>query len=312
MVSGSELGLGHGKIILLGEHSVVYGRPAIAAGFTPGCSASAETHTVDTLSVEPWGVQVEAARSEADAERELLRRAFAEICDHYHAPRAALHVRAHLQIPSGAGLGGSAALSVAILRAMDAQLSRTSNHDELLAASMAWERVFHGNPSGIDSAMAISGGLALYRRGEPLEPIRMSRTVRLIVANSGERASTKDMVASVARQHERSRALAEQRFDAIAALVMNGRTALKTGDHKSLGQLMDLNQALLNAFLLSTNKLEHMCRLARSSGALGAKLTGSGGGGCIIALAPDPQVGQDITRALRDGGFEAFSVEVTA
>jgi mevalonate kinase len=193
---------------------------------------------------------------------------------------------------------------------MDARLSRDPGPDALLAASLAWECVFHGNPSGIDSAMAIRGGLALYRRGESLAAIRARRPLCLVVANSGEHGSTKDMVASVARQHTRDPIKTEQTFDAIEALVVNAKSALEDGDHASLGQLMDMNQALLNTLVLSTSKLEEICKIARAAGALGAKLTGGGGGGCAIALAHDGARALPIVRALGDAGYDAFVVEV--
>ncbi|HEX4355116.1 MAG TPA: mevalonate kinase [Polyangiales bacterium] len=306
----TRVGLGHGKVILLGEHSVVYGRPAIAAGLARGCTAEAEASDVDTLLVEPWGVRVQADRAEEDPERELLRRGFATLCDR-HPNRAPFLVRAHMQIPGGAGLGGSAALSVAILRALDIHLARSSTPEMLIEGSLAWENVFHGNASGIDSAMATRGGLALYRRGEGLAEIRTRRALSLVVAHSGEHGSTKAMVASVARQHARDRDKAEQIFDAIAALVQNAKSALEDGDHARLGQLMDLNQTLLNTLMLSTSKLETMCATARDAGAFGAKLTGGGGGGCMIALAADRAAAQSISAALSADGDESFVVEVT-
>jgi mevalonate kinase len=305
------VGLGHGKIILLGEHSVVYGRPAIAAGLPRGCTASAEPGERDTLFVDPWGVQVDSQLPESDPERELLRRAFAALCERYGSARGPLCVRAEMQIPGGAGLGGSAALSVAVARAIDAQLGLARSSEDLIEASLTWERVFHGNPSGIDSAMAVRGGLALYRRGVGLAEIHARSPVWLVVANSGEHGSTKSMVESVARQHTRDTPKAEQIFDAIAALVQNAKSALEDGDHARLGQLMDLNQTLLNTLMLSTSKLETMCHTARSAGALGAKLTGGGGGGCMIALAADARASDEILRALSASGDAAFAVEVT-
>ena len=313
-------GQGHGKIILLGEHSVVYGRPAIAAGLAAGCNATARSGPVDSLTVEPWSVRVEAARPEADPERELLRRGFAVVCElaservraSGRCERQALELHAQMQIPGGAGLGGSAALSVAVIRALADALGYALTDPEVVEASLAWERVFHGNPSGIDSAMAVTGGLSLYVRGQPLARVSAARGLHLVIGNSGEHGSTKAMVESVARQHARDPGKAEQVFDAIAALVNNARAALTAGDHARLGQLMDLNQTLLTSLLLSTAKLEQMCQLARSAGALGAKLTGGGGGGCMIALAADATATLPIVRALSDAGFTAFAVEVSA
>lgn len=318
-MSGAR-GQGYGKIILLGEHSVVYGRPAIAAGLAIGCTANAAPAELDSLMVEPWSVRVEAARAEDDPERELLRRGFAVVCELAteraraagRSQRQALSVHASLQIPGGAGLGGSAALSVAVIRALADVLGDTPSDEDVVAASLAWERVFHGNPSGIDSAMAVTGGLSWYVRGQPLKRVSAARGLHLVIGNSGEHGSTKAMVASVARQHARDPGKAEQIFDAIAALVRNAQTALEEGEHARLGQLMDLNQTLLNTLMLSTAKLEHMCQLARSAGALGAKLTGGGGGGCMIALAASAEATEPIVAALGSAGFNAFSVEVTA
>jgi len=322
--TSTDQGRGHGKVILLGEHSVVYGRPAISAGLGRGCTARAEAGSPgapDTLYVEPWGVSVVATQAEIEPERELLRRGFLVVCEALDArwqalgraaPRPGVRVSANMEIPGGAGLGGSAALSVAVVRATDALLDTPQEPEALVAASLAWERVFHGNPSGVDSAMAVHGGLARYVRGQPLTHVRSAKPLSLVVANSGEHGSTKSTVASVARQHARDPVKAEQIFDAIAELVNNAQNALETGEHAKLGQLMDLNQQLLNSLLLSTTKLEEMCQLARDSGALGAKLTGGGGGGCMIALAADAAGGERIARALSDAGYVAFAVEVTS
>jgi len=317
-------GKGHGKVILLGEHSVVYGRPAISAGLGRGCGARAERGqpgAADTLSVDPWGVSVHAAQAETDPDRELLRRGFAVLCEALDTrwrdlgralPRPSVRVHATMEIPGGAGLGGSAALSVAVVRAIDHVLDTPQDSEALVAASIAWERVFHGNPSGVDSAMAVHGGLARYVRGQPLMHVRGGKPLQLVVGNSGEHGSTKSTVASVARQHARDPVKTEQIFDAVASLVNNAQSALEAGEHSRLGQLMDLNQKLLNSLLLSTTKLEEMCLIARGAGALGAKLTGGGGGGCMIALAADVTGSERIARALSDAGFAAFSVEVSS
>ena len=317
-------GRGHGKVILLGEHSVVYGRPAISAGLGRGCTARAERGqpgAPDTLSVEPWGVTVVASKAEIEPERELLRRGFLVVCEALDArwqslgraaPRPSVRVFASMEIPGGAGLGGSAALSVAVVRALDILLDTPQAPEAMVAASLAWERVFHGNPSGVDSAMAVHGGLARYVRGQALTHVRAGKPLTLVVANSGEHGSTKSTVASVARQHAKDPVKTEQIFDAITALVNNAQSALETGEHARLGQLMDLNQKLLNSLLLSTTKLEEMCQLARERGALGAKLTGGGGGGCMIALAADAASGEAIAQALSDAGYAAFAVEVTS
>ncbi|HKP63528.1 MAG TPA: mevalonate kinase [Polyangiales bacterium] len=301
-------GIGHGKIILLGEHSVVYGKPALAAALPRGCRATAVHADEASLTVEPWGVRVFAQRAEQDPEREQLRRAFQVISESYAVPLA---VSARMEIPGSAGLGGSAALGVAMIRACDAAVGVSRDDAEIIALSLKSEGVFHGTPSGVDNAMATRGGVALYRKGQPLSMVAAQRGVALAVAHSGEPGMTKETVASVRRQHEQNPQKLDGMFEAIEALVLNAKTALENSELERLGQCMDLNQQLLSAMLVSTSKLEEMCQRARQSGALGAKLTGGGGGGCMIALARDAAHAREVVAMFRDRGHESFVVEVT-
>lgn len=312
-----------GKVILFGEHGVVYGRPALAAGLSTGASAEVVSApgalAVARLSVEPWGVTVDAlappiapesaapgsAEHGAPVATHQLAHAFGAIVHAYDAPPA-LHVRVTMELPSGAGLGGSAALSVAIVRALDAALGITRAADEVAAIALRAERVFHGNPSGVDTAMAAAGGVAVYRKGRPLEPVRVQRPITLVVGHSGEPGMTKETVASVARQHAQRPDKVGRIFAGMEAIVNNGKSALERGDLEALGQLMELNQKLLVTLVLSTPRLEAMCTAAVKAGALGAKLTGGGGGGCMIALVRDEESGAAVRHALEDLGRQAF------
>jgi mevalonate kinase len=224
-------------------------------------------------------------------------------------------VHAEVGLPGGAGLGCSAALGVAVIAAIDEELGVARSPQALADASMSWERVFHGNPSGVDNTMAATGGVALFTRGEALIPLRLRAPLTLVVGHSGEASETKDMVNLVAQQLAREPARVNELFDAIAALVRNARLALEAGDGRALGQLVDMNHSLLSALMLSTPRLEALCQAARAAGALGAKVTGAGGGGCMFALAPGPASGdpaQGILSALRTAGSESFITEVYA
>jgi mevalonate kinase len=291
-------GSGQGKVILLGEHAVVHGVPALAAALDTGAKATALVSVdSDRMRVAPWGVDVRASDDVP------LARAFAAAIEARGGTRTKVDVEARVALPGGAGLGSSAALGVAVIRAIDALEGVTRDADDTQRLALAWERVFHGNPSGIDTAMAIAGGIALYRRtpGEgqrTLEPVVPRSPITLVIAHSGEGASTRAMVESVARQRERDLTRFEKSLAAIDALVTNARSALEAGDLRALGQLMDMNQSLLAAWMVSTGTLEEMCAAARAAGALGAKLTGGGGGGCMIALAPSKEAAEPIRAAL--------------
>jgi mevalonate kinase len=303
-----------GKVILFGEHGVVYGRPALAAGLSTGATAEL-VHEPGALSrarlsVEPWGVTIdavapeEAANVPAAATNQLAQAFGALVAAYDELP--ALHVRVKMELPSGAGLGGSAALSVAIVRAFDEALGISRTPSEAAEIALRAERVFHGNPSGVDTAMAAAGGVAVYRKGQPLVPVIAKRPITLVVGHSGEPGMTKETVASVARQHAQKPEKVEQIFAGMEAIVNNGKSALERGDLDALGQLMELNQKLLVTLVLSTPRLEEMCTAAVMAGALGAKLTGGGGGGCMIALVKDAESGEAVRRALHALGREAF------
>lgn len=294
-------------MILLGEHSVVYGRPAIAAGLPRGASARAAPAERTVLAVEPWGVEVPA---DPHAEKSLTR-AFAAMVE-AAGWRQHVRVEARVDLPGGSGLGSSAALGVAVMRAVDRLLGVTRSEHEALDVSLAWERVFHGNPSGVDNAMAIAGGLAWYVRGQPIERVRAKKPLTLVVGDSGEPCSTMITVGDVARQHAKDPERMERQFDAIASIVRNGRLAVEGGDHRALGQLFDMNQSLLAGMLISTGTLEEMIGAARSAGALGAKLTGGGGGGCMIALVDGEDGAARVKGAIEQLGKRAFVATIGA
>lgn len=301
-------GYGHGKVILLGEHSVVHGRPALALSVERGAKVelAPAANGPTTLDILPWDVRVDSG-PEPNLGREPLQQALRVARAFYEDDREfALH--AEMNLPSGAGMGSSAALGVAVLRALDAARGLSRSDAEIYERSLAWERVFHGNPSGVDNAMATYGGMAVFRKGQPLARVVPRHPVSLVVAYSGSSSSTKLMVDSVARQYDKEPERIGKLFDAIESIVMNGKLALETGDLKSLGQLMTMNHKLLSALMLSTDALEEMIAGAMAAGALGAKVTGAGGGGCMVALV-DETAKPAVTEALRALGRTVYEVE---
>jgi mevalonate kinase len=294
------MGFGRGKVILLGEHAVVHGCPAIAVGIERGVTAEAVVAERDLLRLAPWDL---ALRPDAEGD-EPLERAFAAALALYPA-RPSLEVNALVDLPAGAGLGCSAAIGVAVLDAIDETLGVERTRLELAAAALAWERIFHGNPSGIDNTMSAVGGVALYRKDEALRPLRSNKPLHLVIGYSGEPSSTKEMVASVGRQLENDPKRVTKAFEGIEVLVRNAKLAIEAGDHIALGQLLDLNHTILSSLMLCTTKLDDMCQAARRAGALGAKMTGAGGGGCMFALAPKRDEALRLRGVLGEGAFVA-------
>lgn len=302
----STEGVAHGKVILFGEHAVVYGIPAIAVGIDRGACAKAVAleRGPSVLRVADWNL---CAR-EDDPETPLAR-AFRDLLGATRdagVALAAVSVEAAADLPPGGGLGCSAALGVAVARALDPAASA----EVIAERAGAWEAVFHGNASGVDAAVAALGGCVLFERGAPgkstITRIRAPGCVHLCVGNSGQLSSTRSMVESVARLRERRPETTQKAFDAIHTLVKNARLAIEAADRRAVGQLLDLNQMLLSGLFLSTPEIEQMCSTARAAGALGAKLTGAGGGGCVVALVDHPEVGARVLSAWKSEGFSGF------
>ncbi|HTA88500.1 MAG TPA: mevalonate kinase [Polyangiaceae bacterium] len=290
----------NGKIILLGEHAVVYGVPAIAAGIERGVEAHAELATVAALRV--------GDRTGEPGDGSDLGQAFAALLGALAA--RPLAVRATLELPPGSGLGASAALGVAIARAALSALGEDPDPLRVLAAAAAWEGVYHGNASGVDAAAAAYDGCILFEKGQAVQAISLSRDLVLAVGLAGPPASTKVMVESVARLRERRPAVVDKALDGIRALVNNAKLCLDAGDLPGLGSLMNYNQMLLSGLFVSTEGIERCCALARDAGALGAKLTGAGGGGAVVALCDGDS--EPILSAWRAAGVECFGSYVRA
>lgn len=305
-------GFGSAKLILLGEHVVVHGVPAIVAGLTRGVRATLTPSHDDTLIVHTDdGAELFRVDADHPPRDPRLTTAWAHIRDTFSVPDARFHVRLDLEVPLGAGLGSSAALSVALARALATHVDGVEparNDPRVTLAVAGSEGAFHGHASGIDQAAAQFGGLFVFTRGAPRIPIH-AKPITLAVCQAAPGASTADQVAFVRARRERHTVAVGHLEAMIAGLVEDARRALETGDAATLGELMDLNHGALVALGVSTPALDLACHHAREAGALGAKLTGAGGGGCVVAVCDEPE---PILARWRAHDLPAFSVTLGA
>lgn len=309
----SAVGRASGKVILLGEHVVVYGAPALAAGIDRGARAEASALGAGETSRLALGGDALVADAASSDDR---ARAFAALLGSIEGAAALgpVAVDAASELPAGGGLGSSAALGVAIARAAIGAFrhgNEPPSETEVLARAGAWERVFHGNPSGIDTAAAALGGCFRFARADGARPIAIRADVTLCIGWSGASSSTREMVEGLARLKARKPDLVERAIAGVTALVENARLAIEAGDLTGLGRLIDLNQMILAGLMLSTEPIEALCAIARGAGALGAKLTGAGGGGSVIALvSPDDEAAERVLAAWREARFDGFVARI--
>lgn len=293
-------GFGHGKVILVGEHAVVHGHAAVAAGISTGISVEARAGT-GRLRIPAWGL--EASTSDGTA----VGRALDAILRRIEAP--ALDLEGTAQIPSRAGLGSSAALAVAVVRAAAAATGRALTSQGLDAAVQVAEEVFHGTPSGIDGAAAKTGRTGRFTRATGWQPIPVLQPMTICIGLSGRPRDTAAQVAAVGRLRDRL-SVAGDVLALLGWLADDAAGALAKGDVDGLGRIFDAAHGLLAALRLSSPELDTLVHTARAAGAVGAKLTGAGGGGAVIALAPGHE--RDVLARWRAAGFEGFLADIAA
>jgi mevalonate kinase len=294
-------GSGAGKVILLGEHAVVYGGRAIVVGLDRGAHAEVRAASVSELVLGSERHRLEEVGGAAEP---LPARAFRALLAALGAPSVA--AQAWLDIPGGAGLGASAAIGVALARALTDLLgARGLPQPSIASAALAWENVFHGTASGVDTAAAEHAGCLSFRRGEAPRRLSPARPLQLVIALVQNGASTRRMVEGVAQRRVAEPAGTDALLNDIGALVARAQPCLEQGNLQLLGQLMTQNHELLVQLGVSTPELDRAVRQALDSGALGAKLTGAGGGGCALALVEDQQRAA-VLESWRSHGLECW------
>jgi mevalonate kinase len=299
------VGVARGKAILFGEHAVVHGHPALAAGLERGVVVEVfPDPSGPVMEVDPWGLEARPG-----GER-VVDRALASFLARRGLEQAELRLRATSDVPLGAGLGSSAALFAAAAQGLASYRGEFLQSEELELWVGAAEQVFHGSPSGIDVAATTRGGVGWFVRGQGWKPVALPEKLALVVGREAGRRDTGSVVARVGRRLETEPDVVHAILARVGDLARAARPALVAGDWPRVGALMRRNHELLRELGVSTPGLDDLCALARAEGALGAKLTGAGGGGSVIALAPGNEA--RIAAVWRASGREAFVTEISA
>ncbi len=310
MIRDSGWQQAHGKIILFGEHAVVYGAKAIAASIPNAISARAfPVAGKATLNIPDWSIECNLTN---DAQTDdLLSKMFRLICRQLDLNEEGFSVELKPSIPAASGLGASAAVAVASIRAINKAFELDLTEIQVNDLAFQCEKLAHGNPSGLDNTLATYGGLLEFQRiGDDItfSNIPGVPSIKLIVALSGKKGYTAETVARVAGFREQNKPQVDALFERIEQARLVGKQALIDSDLPTLAHCFEVNQGCLSELGVSCSEIEQVIAVGKKSSALGAKLTGSGDGGAVILLSTEPH--HEIREQLRSAGFESLIVNV--
>lgn len=291
-----------GKVIITGEHFVVHGALALAAAI--GQRTRAEASRSPDLVVEtPLARSAPGGTGQLPVQRlvrEMYRMRSAE-------PRVRVTITSEL--PAGAGLGSSASAMVATAAAVSGLEGWPTDAPSIIEAAMIGERLIHGRPSGIDVAVSAAGGVLQFRVGEPPRPLRLAGPLRLLVVQSGERRSSRRLISKVSSMKDAHPHLFEGLCDSASLITAMATERLLGGRLRDLGRIMTYNHAVLATVGASNERLDRLVDLCLEFGCYGAKLTGAGGGGSVLALPPEGAE-EATAELLARRGLRAFLSEV--
>ena len=291
-----------GKIILFGEHAVVYNRPALAVPVN-------QVHSdVDVLDSSRAGIWIDAPVITLHAELtslpsdhpigSVILKLF-QLFDISQPPNLEINISS--TIPVAAGLGSGAAVSVALIRALSSFLSHPLSSDEINSLVFEIEKLHHGTPSGIDNTVITYNMPVYFIKGQPIETFKTGKPFTIVIADTGIPALTKESVGDVRRLWLKDTNYFENVFNEIAQISLIARRSIESGRPELLGELMEHNHAVLQEMTVSSPELDTLVSAARDAGALGAKLSGGGRGGNMIALVDQPKA-ESVASALISAG----------
>jgi mevalonate kinase len=291
-----------GKIILFGEHAVVYGRPALAV---PVNQVRAEVEVSDSSRAGIW-IDAPAVKLHAELNTLPSDHPIAAVIHNFlFLSRLSrfpdLEIKISSTIPVASGLGSGAAVTIALTRALASHLNYAMTDEELNAFAYEIEKLHHGTPSGIDNTVVTYARPVYFVKGQPLELFKAGKPFTIVIADTGVSAPTKESVGDVRRLWIDDRSRWETVFDKIGEISFTARRAIEAGRPELLGELMDENHSLLQKLTVSLPELDQLVEAARKAGALGAKLSGGGRGGNMIALV-EPETAEAVASALKEAG----------
>ena len=291
-----------GKVILFGEHAVVYGRPALAV---PVRAVEATVHVEelkgDRVQIRSREIGFEGWLDELPENDPLQLAVRLTLSELRQETVGGLQVSIESEIPPSSGMGSSAAVSVAIIRALSSHFEIELERDRISELAFEIEQIHHGDPSGIDNTVVAFGIPLLFIKGQLPRSVGVTKSFELVIGDTGEPSPTKQLVTMLRGRWTGDQEFMDALFDSIGELSNQAAAAIGRGEITNMGPLMDHGQTLLEALGVSSESLGTLIGAARQAGAMGAKLSGAGGGGIMIALV-DSSTADAVEQALNDAG----------
>jgi mevalonate kinase len=302
-------GRGCGKVILFNEHFVVYGVPSIVSAID-----RATTATVEPFKGKGWSLddRREATPNYKENKLEQQNESIERILKAARVDSTKNPIKITLggDLVAASGIGASAASCVAIARALSEEFNLRFSDEQINEIAYEGERAYHGAPSGVDNTAATYGGLIWFVKGRPIELIKIKKPVEIVMGNTGVVTDTKAAVAGVRERKEKYPEKYAKIFKEAEDLAYKARKAIESYDLKAVGKYIDENHKQLQEIELSCKELDFLVGIARKQGALGAKLTGGGLGGNMVALTPGRELQKKVARAIEKEGFEALRTKI--
>jgi mevalonate kinase len=305
-------GSGYGKVILFGEHFVVHG--------VAGIVSAIDSSTDAIITKGSNGLVVKDDRKTAKGYSEEKRLQQIESIERMLKamgldPKTSLDIWIGGSLPGFSGLGASAASSVAIARGISEEFNLNLSDERINQVAYEAEIAYAGNPSGIDNTAATFGGLMWFKKnsagGQDLvERLNISGPVEIVICSTGKVANTKAMVEGVDERKKANPSKYDPLFSQAAELAIAGRIALEKGNFEEAGRLMNENHRILQEIGVSSVELDYLVNVARKQGAIGAKLTGGGGGGCMVALTPGKELQEKVANTFKAEGLEVLATKI--
>jgi mevalonate kinase len=309
-----------GKAIIFGEHSVVYRGPAIVIAIDRRAKITAKARDDDRINFDCLDLGFEGyfegdeyhpiAGEEWRGKRLQAMLVAARSTMKHLDNTQGLDLTVRSEIPIAAGLGSSAAICVATVAATGELLDGNLSKQEICDIAYEGEKMVHGTPSGVDNNISTFGGVLSFESGVGIERIDFQGGLPLVIGNSKRKRSTRRLVARVRALRERNPELVDGLIDSMGDVSRKGLEAIKARDYSMIGDLMNINHGLLSSVGVSISRLDILVHAARGAGAYGAKLTGAGGGGCMIAIT-EPHKLQEVSRAISRSRGEPHIVNIS-